>query len=137
MVVCDQRPVIDADGHIGRSQIVSGMLRQIFKAPPEIVTEQAERAALKRQIVAAGGMNGQRVALLLHQPQRIVRRSMQRTVRLKRRDVALGHQRGARIGGEHIEAIIGMIGVARGKQHRPGKVGKPGEIGAERILRIV
>ena len=82
-------------------------------------------------------MNTQRVALLLHQPQRILRGAMLRAVRFKRCDVALGHQRGARIGSEHIEAIIGMIGVAGGEQHRPGKVRKPSEIGAERILRIV
>ena len=111
MVVGDQRPVVDADRHIGRGQIVRCLLRQALEAAAEIVAEQTERAALKRQVVTAIGKRAQRLALPLHQQQRILSALADGAVCANRRQVVVGHQRGARIGGQHIEAVIRMIGM--------------------------
>ncbi len=111
MMVGDQRPVVNADRHIGRGQIVRRLLRQTLEAAAEIVAEQAERTALKRQVVATVGRRAQRLALPPHQQQRIVGALADAAVRVYRREAVVGHQRGARIGGQHIEAVIRMIGM--------------------------
>ncbi|MNC48405.1 hypothetical protein D3C75_975180 [compost metagenome] len=67
VVIDDQRPVVQAHGHISQGDIARCLFRQLFKAASEIVTEQAKCPALEGQVRVWRAGQAHRINGLLQQ----------------------------------------------------------------------
>ena len=92
------------------------MLGQLFETATQIVTKQAQRAPLERQIRIRCGRKAQSMDLVLEPHQRIVRWRQR-----------IGRQRFNRVGHQNIKAAVGMIRMPGVQEHRKRQVAQTGK----------